>query len=109
MVHLKDCVRFLCLPLQFRVMCDMLEEAAKHQQVEPTITGAAYENYPKGSYHAKGYAWDIRTTGIPDPFLYACTIRGYLVDIDRRYRVVYGDSNHTDHIHIEFRFDMKQF
>ena len=106
-VNVKECVRFKHIPIEFLDLWETLFLAAKDQGKVATITGASYENYPKGSYHEKGYAWDVRVTDIPDPFLYACTIRSLLVKIDERWRVVYGDSNHTDHIHIEFRFDMK--
>jgi len=83
----------------------VLYAAASMQKTEATITGAAYEEYKKGSYHDKGYAWDVRIQGIPHPLLYVCQIRSALANIDPRFRVVYGDANHTDHIHIEYRHD----
>ena len=54
-----------------------------------------------------GYAWDIRIDGIPYPLQYVCEIRSILLDIDKRFRVVFGDTNHTDHIHVEYRYDLK--
>jgi len=85
----------------------VLRDAAEEQKTEATITGAAYEEYKKGSYHDRGYAWDVRIDGIPHPLLYVCEIRSALKHIDSRFRVVYGDANHTDHIHIEYKYDQK--
>lgn len=107
MVGLKPCVRFKFIPFEFLDLCVVLKECARDQGKTPTITGASYENYPKGSYHDKGYAWDVRVEGIPDNLAYACGLRMSLKAIDERYRVVYGDVDHTDHIHIEFRYDKK--
>jgi len=107
MVELKECVRFKCIPDEFFDVCEVLKECAGVQGAVPTITGASYEDYPKGSYHDKGYAWDIRVEGIPEPLAYACCLRTQLKSISEKYRVVYGDVDHTDHIHIEFRYDKK--
>jgi len=107
MVRVKDCVRFKCLPRQFLIVWEVLYSAAAMQKTEATITGAAYEEYKKGSYHDRGYAWDVRIEGIPHPLLYVCEIRCALKQIDWRYRVVYGDAKHTDHIHVEYRYDLK--
>lgn len=106
-VNIKDTVRFKHIPDAFIDLHTILEEAAEEQNKIATITGASYEAYKKGSYHDRGYAWDIRINNIPDPFRYACGIRRALIEIDERYRVVYGDANHTDHIHIEYRYDRK--
>jgi len=105
MVRVKDCVRFKCIPRQFLTLWEVLYSAANMQGVEATITGAAYEEYKKGSYHDKGYAWDVRIQEIPHPLQYVCEIRCALERIDWRYRVVYGDAKHTDHIHVEYRYD----
>jgi len=107
MVRVKDCVRFKCLPRQFLTVWEVLYAAASMQKTEATITGAAYEEYKKGSYHDRGYAWDVRIQGISHPLKYVCEIRSALKQIDWRYRVVYGDAKHTDHIHIEYRYDQK--
>ena len=106
MVRVKDCVRFKCIPRQFLTVWEVLYSAAAMQKTEATITGAAYEEYKKGSYHDRGYAWDVRITSIPHPLQYVCEIRSALANIDPRYRVVYGDASHTDHVHIEYRHDL---
>jgi len=105
MVRVKECVRFKCIPRQFLILWEVLHGAAAMQKTEATITGASYEKYKKGSYHDRGYAWDVRIQGIPHPLQYVCEIRCALVNIDPRFRVVYGDANHTDHVHIEYRHD----
>lgn len=106
-VNIKDTVRFRHMPRAFIILWEVLVNAAKRQKITATITGASYEQYKKGSYHERGYAWDVRIKDIPYPLLYVCDIRSDLADIDERYRVVYGDTNHTDHIHIEYRYDQK--
>ena len=107
MVQLKECVRFRFIPIEFLDLCEALSECAGAQGKQPTITGAAYEDYPKNSYHQKGYAWDIRIADIPNPLEYACCLCSRLKEISNQYRLLFGDEQHTDHIHIEFRYDKK--
>lgn len=105
MILIKSCVRFKSLPEEFIDVWEALREAGKAQNRNVTITGAAYEKYEKGSYHDKGYAWDVRITNIPDKIAFVCLIYFRLINIDERYRIVYGDANHTDHVHIEYQHD----
>ena len=105
MIELKDCVRFRCLPQEILPVLKELNAAGETQGFVPVITGAAYENYPEGSYHELGYAWDVRISNVPDRLEFACRLNNNLGIVDPRYRVVYGDENHTDHIHIEYRFN----
>ena len=106
-VNIKDTARFKHMPLALVYLLDVLVQAARNQGIVATITGASYEAYKKGSYHDRGYAWDVRIKDIPHSLAYVCFIRSTLKDIDEKYRVVYGDANHTDHIHIEYRYDRK--
>jgi len=105
MVELKSCVRFRCLPKEFMPVLRVLLKAGEQQGFIPVITGASYEDYPQYSYHDLGYAWDVRISNVPDPLGFACQLRLELGIVDPLYRVVYGDINHTDHIHIEYRID----
>lgn len=95
-------VRFRLIPLEMMHMFWAISFAAAKQGIEPTITGAAYESYPQGKVHDRGYAIDVRTAGVPDPENYAYTIRRYLETVSPHYVVLYGDKQHLNHIHIGF-------
>jgi len=101
-IKIKPQVRFKIIPFEMINMFDAILFAAEKQGVEPTITGAAFEDYPKGKVHDKGYAIDIRVIGIPDPKAYADEIERILRAVSPHYKVLYGDKQHLDHIHIGF-------
>jgi len=84
------------------VMFDALLACGKVQGVQPVITGAAYENYPKGKVHDQGYAVDVSTSNLPDPRAFAEGLDKVLGSLSSRYKVLYGDPAHLDHIHIGF-------
>lgn len=105
MILIKSCVRFKCIPEEFFDVWEALREAGKAQNRNVTITGAAYEKYEKGSYHDQGYAWDVRISNIPDRLAFVFFIYDRLIKIDERYRIVYGNADHIDHIHIEYQYD----
>lgn len=107
MILIKECVRFKHIPEEFIDVWEALREAGAKQKISPTITGASYENYKKGSYHDKGWAWDVRISDIPDKLAFVFFVYDRLIKIDRRYRIVYGNADHIDHIHIEYQFDRK--
>lgn len=101
-IQIAKNVRFKKIPFEMIAMFDAISKAAAKQGCEPTITGAAYESYPKGKVHDRGYAIDVRTFDIPDPLAYAEDITIRLGSLSPHYTVLYGDVGHTDHIHIGF-------
>jgi len=104
-ILLLDTVKFKMITPSLIVLLTVLSQAGTQFGCVPTITGAAFESYAPKGYHGKGYAWDIRTKDIKDPFGYAAWIMLELKKMCKRFRIVYGDSSHTDHIHVEYRFD----
>jgi hypothetical protein len=103
-IGLKECVRFRHIPAEFIPVAQALLSCAKVQGFEPVITGASYENYPKGGYHDLGYGWDVRTRNVPSPLDFACCLCNQLGIVDPLYYIRYGDKDHTDHIHIAYRY-----
>jgi len=101
-IKIEPQVRFKIIPFEMINMFEAILFAAGKQGVEPTITGAAFEDYPKGKVHDQGYAIDIRVFDIPDPGVYAHEIVQYLGTVSPHYKVLYGDPAHLDHIHIGF-------
>jgi len=101
-IKIESQVRFKIIPFEMFKMFEVILSAAEEQGVEPTITGAAFEDYPKGKVHDQGYAIDVRVSDIPDPHLYADHIEQYLRAVSPHYKVLYGDPQHLDHIHIGF-------
>lgn len=101
-INILPNVRFRIIPIEMQIMFNAIHHAAREQGIEPTITGAAYENYPKGKVHDRGYAIDVRVSGVPDPEMYADSIRRYLGAVSPHYVVLYGDREHRNHIHIGF-------
>ena len=73
-IFLLDCVRFKMITPSLIMMLIVLSKAGEKYGCVPVITGAAYETYNPKGYHGKGYAWDIRTKDIKDPFGYAAFI-----------------------------------
>ena len=101
-IKVLENVRFKIIPYEMITMFEAILWAAERQGVEPTITGAAFENYPKGKVHDAGYAIDIRIVDIEKPHVYALEIENYLLAVSQHYKVLYGDPKHLDHIHIGF-------
>jgi len=106
-ILLLETTRFKCITESFVVLANELLKAGEEGGFVPWITGASYEQYPTGGYHDLGYAWDIRIHNVKDPLRFACALRTNLYAISDRFRVVYGNKDHTDHIHVEYRFDGK--
>jgi len=97
-----ETVRFKVIPYEMVVMFDALLACGKVQGVQPVITGAGNENYPKGKVHDQGYAIDVRTSNLPNPAAFAEGLKYTLGSLSSRYKVLYGDPAHLDHIHIGF-------
>ena len=95
-------VRFKAIPYEMVAMFDALLAVGRVQGVQPVITGASYENYPVGKVHDQGYAIDVRTSNIPDVKGFVEGLRYTLGSLSPRYKVLYGDPTHLDHIHIGF-------
>lgn len=102
MIKVLENVRFRKIPDEMFAMFQAISKAAAEQNTEATITGAAYENYPKGKVHDRGYAIDVRVSGIPDPETYDASIKSFLRAVSPHYVVLYGDPKHRNHIHIGF-------
>ena len=101
-IKVLEKVRFKIIPREMLTMFGAILWAADRQGKEPTVTGAAYENYPKGKVHDQGYAIDVRIADIEKPYVYALDIENYLLAVSQHYKVLYGDPTHLDHIHIGF-------
>lgn len=86
----------------------VLSQAGEMFGCVPMITGAAYETYNPKGYHGQGFAWDVRSKDVKEPFEYAAYILKELKSVSTRYRVVYGNKDHTDHIHVEYRYDIAE-
>jgi len=95
-------VRFRYIPYEMVVMFDALLAAAKVQGVQPVITGAAYEDYPEGKVHSEGYGLDVRASNLPDPQGFAEGLQYALDSLSPHYKVLYGEGEHKNHIHIGF-------
>ena len=104
-ILLLDTVKFKMITPSLLFLLTILSQAGDQFGCIPTITGAAFESYSIKGYHGKGYAWDIRTKDVKDPFGYAAWIMIELKKVSKRFRIVYGNADHTDHIHVEYRFD----
>lgn len=101
-INILPNVRFRIIPVEMIDMFYAILTAGVRQGIEPTITGAAYDHYPRGKVHDRGYAIDVRTFDVPDPGAYADSIRYDLRAVSPYYVVLYGDPKHRNHIHIGF-------
>ena len=89
---------------------DMIRVVAwvyRSDKVVPVLTSACDGSHSRNSLHSQGLAWDWRIWGLEDVQKTAQEIRKTLQIIDPRYDVVYGDSKHLDHIHIEYDINKK--
>lgn len=102
LIKIAENTRFKVIPYEMVVMFDALLAAGKVHGVQPVITGAGNENYPKGKVHDQGYALDVRVRNLKDPKAFAQGLRYALGSLSPRYKVLYGDPGHLDHIHIGF-------
>lgn len=100
----KECVRFKLIPRAFMIVVNVLLQAGLKFREEIVLTGVSYEDYPPEGIHNQGYAWDVRTWNWKHPDTVVSWITKHLVSVDHRYRTVYGDENHLDHVHIEYRY-----
>lgn len=95
-------VQFKLIPVEMLDMFYSILNAAATQGVEPVITGAAGPEYPDGKVHDAGYAIDVRSSNLPSADTFAADVATYLGAVSPHYKVLYGDAEHTDHIHIGF-------
>ena len=102
LIQVLENVRFKVIPYEMVVMFDALLACGKVQGFQPVITGAGNENYPIGKVHDQGYAIDVRTSNIPDVKAFVEGLHRTLGSLSPRYKVLYGDPKHLDHIHIGF-------
>lgn len=107
-IFLLDVVRFKMITPSLLTLFIVLSQAGEKFGCVPVITGAAYETYNPKGYHGQGYAWDIRTKDVKEPFEYAAYVLKELKSVSSRYRVVYGNKDHTEHMHVEYRFDIAE-
>jgi len=83
-------------------MFDAVLSAGSDQGMCPEITGAGNENYPEGKVHAEGYAIDVAVKKIPDIPRFVLYTTEFLGLLNPHYKVLWGDDEHLDHIHIGF-------
>jgi len=102
LIQVEGNVRFRYIPYEMVVMFDAILACGKVQGVQPVITGASFEDYPLNKVHAEGYAIDLRTKGLPDARGFAQGLDKVLGSLSPKYKVLYGDVGHLDHIHIGF-------
>ena len=101
-LKINGSVRFLFIPFEMIQMFDAVLSAGCDQGIQPVITGAGNEDYPKGKVHAMGYGLDIGIKNIPDIKRFVLYIEEFLGLLDPHYKVLWGDDEHLDHIHIGF-------
>lgn len=64
------------------------------------VTSLMRKKAKKFSYHMTGYAFDVRVRKMgADAYDIAKELREHL---ESGFQVIYGDSKHRDHIHVEF-------
>jgi len=82
--------------------CLAVWQAYQEQDAKPVMTGADYESYPAGTTHDRGLAWDWRIWDVKNPAKCAERIAELLTAISPRWRILYGDKGHLDHIHVAY-------
>ena len=102
LIQVEKNVRFKYIPYEMVVMFDAILACGKVQGVQPVITGASYEDYPLNKVHAEGYAIDVSIRNIVDARGFANGLYKCLGSLSLKYKVLYGDVGHLDHIHIGF-------
>ena len=102
LIQVEKNVRFKYIPYEMVVMFDALLACGKVQGVQPVITGAAYEDYPEDKVHGEGYALDVRASNLPDPKGFVEGLNKCLRAVSPHYKVLFGDEEHKNHIHIGF-------
>jgi hypothetical protein len=105
-IQIKTGVVFKLIPQAFLPVFSVLLALANRYHFTPVLTGAAEHRKVAGDTHDSGFAWDIRTSNMHNPRQVYEELRFALLAVDARYRVLYGDEAHQDHIHIAFRFQM---
>jgi len=101
-LNVRDNVVFRIIPFEMLGMFDAVLSAGCDQGVCVEITGAGNEDYPKGKVHAEGYAIDVSVQNIPDIHRFVLYTIEFLGLLNPHYKVLYGDDEHLDHIHIGF-------
>jgi len=101
-IEILPTVRFKKIPLELITVFEALLHVSILYGETPVITGAAYEGYPVGNVHDRGYAVDVRTRNLSDPQRFAEAVERYLWAVSPHYVVLYGDPAHRDHIHIGY-------
>lgn len=83
------------------ILLSTLETMARYEKTDVVITGIQGEDYPKGRSHQLGYAVDVRTKGIENPRVFARRLSSVLgIYNPKDVKVLYGDPQHLDHIHV---------
>ena len=105
MIQVKRGVEFKIIPDCFAVLCRVLEEVYHSQNTFAMITGAGYENYEVGSYHDRGFAWDVRTTNLQYPQNAIYAIRRKLEKDSSCWYLKYEEEKNNEHLHIAYKYD----
>lgn len=105
MIRVLETTRFKIIPREFLILCPVLEEAYSKQGCDVVITGASYEKYEKGSYHDRGYAWDIRTHNLRDVNDAFAEINTQLKENSILWYMLYENEKGNEHFHIAYKYD----
>ena len=107
-VEIKDVARLKVINWQFVEVCNVVCNVFDEQNVVPVLTGASYEDYPAGSDHAMGLAWDWRIWDLVDVPLAVGRIYLELFSVSDAFYVLYGDPDHIDHFHVGYNPDYRK-
>jgi hypothetical protein len=102
-VNCKEGVWFKFITFEFLWCAQAVFNIYQKYEVVPTVTSACDGNHAQSSWHYKGLAWDWRIWGITDPHRAAEELREDLGRISAKYKVIFGDPQHLDHIHTEYQ------
>lgn len=101
-LRLKDGVIIKEINEAFLTFCDVVYNVYHKHFVIPTITSANDGEHIETSLHYKNLAWDLRIWGLNNVQEVADELRLALKDESGYWQVVYGDTHHLNHIHVEF-------
>ncbi len=111
-VYNKEGVYHKSIGPEFLTVCQVFMHVyLKYNVKAVTCTSAWDSKHAPGSYHYKepGLGWDFRIWGVENTTtprsevgMAADEIRKELTKYSARYKVIYGDPQHLDHIHVEY-------
>lgn len=102
LIRCKKGVFFKYINEHFFALAQIVYDEYQKEYVVPVVTSACDGRHMRTSFHYVGLGWDWRIWGLPNPGDVADRIRKRAREISPRYDIVFGDSNHLDHIHTEY-------